>query len=80
MARGVPMAIFRPIPGQEDRNCDYLQESGAAVRVHDIEELRLRLMRFLAHPDLLSGMRAKAGAIGRPRSAYDVANLVMGHG
>jgi len=80
MARGVPMAIFRPIPGQEDRNCDYLQESGAAVRVHDVEELRHRLTRFLAHPDLLSAMRAKAVGIGRPRSAYDVAKLVMGHG
>ena len=80
MARGVPMAIFRPIPGQEERNCDYLQESGAAVRVHDFEDLRHRLTRFLTHPELLRSMRAKAEAIGRPRSAYDVARAVMQHG
>ncbi len=80
MARGVPMAIFRPIPGQEERNCDYLQESGAAVRVHDFDELHLRLTRFLVHPELLQAMRAKAQAIGRPRSAYDVAREVMRHG
>ena len=79
MARGVPMAIFRPIPGQEERNCDYLQESGAAVRVHDFDELHHRLTRFLAHPELLQAMRAKAQAIGRPRSAYDVARAVMRH-
>jgi len=80
MARGVPMAIFRPIPGQEERNCDYLQESGAAIRVHDVEELHHRLVRFLAHPELLRAMRARAEGIGRPRSAYDVAKAVMGHG
>ena len=79
MARGVPMAIFRPIPGQEERNCDYLQESGAAVRVHDFEDLRQRLTRFLTHPELLKAMRAKAEGIGRPRSAYDVAKAVMRH-
>lgn len=79
MARGVPMAIFRPIPGQEERNCDYLQESGAAVRVHDFDELRLRLNRFLTHPESLRAMREKAEAIGRPRSAYDVARAVMQH-
>ena len=80
MARGVPMAIFRPIPGQEERNCDYLQESGAAVRVHDFEDLHHRLSRFLTHPEALRSMREKAVAIGRPRSAYDVARAVMQHG
>jgi processive 1,2-diacylglycerol beta-glucosyltransferase len=31
MARGVPIVAVRPIPGQEERNCDYLQESCACT-------------------------------------------------
>lgn len=77
MARGVPMVVFRPIPGQEERNCDYLQEAGAAHRVHDLEELHARLRHLLADPGHLAQMRAAAARIGRPRSALAVAESVL---
>ena len=77
MARGVPLVAFRPIPGQEERNCDYLQESGAAVRVHDFDELHFRLSHFLANPEHLERMKAKARRIGHPRSAYRVAESIL---
>ena len=78
MARGVPMVIFRPIPGQEERNCDFLQENGAALRAHDLDELHYRLRHFLAVPEHLTVMRARAAEIGRPRSAFDVARSILG--
>jgi processive 1,2-diacylglycerol beta-glucosyltransferase len=78
MARGVPMIVYRPIPGQEDRNCDFIQEAGAAHRVHDLEELDVRLRRLLAAPQHLAEMRSRAAALGRPRAAYDVARSILG--
>ena len=78
MARGLPMVIFRPIPGQEERNCDFLQENGAALRTHDLDELHYRLRHFLAAPEHLLEMRARAAAIGRPRSAFEVARSILG--
>lgn len=78
MARGVPILALRPIPGQEERNCDYLQESGAALRVHDLFELKYRLAHFLDNSADLDRMKANARAIGRPRSAYQVAESVLG--
>ena len=77
MARGVPLVVYRPIPGQEERNCDFLQESGAAVRAHDLDELHFRLHHFIANPEHLARMRERASAIGRPRSAFDVARKVL---
>jgi processive 1,2-diacylglycerol beta-glucosyltransferase len=77
MARGLPMIVFRPIPGQEERNCDFLQETGAGVRVHDYEELHYRLMSYVMHPEHLEVMRAAAVRIGRPRSSHDVARTVL---
>ena len=77
MARGVPMVVFRPIPGQEERNCDYLQESGAAHRVHDLDELGVRLRHFLNDREHLARMKAAAARIGRPRSAFQVAESLL---
>jgi len=77
MACGVPMLVFRPMPGQEERNCDFLIESGAAVRAHDYEELHYRLMHFLHQPDRLKEMQANAARIGRPESANAVAASML---
>jgi processive 1,2-diacylglycerol beta-glucosyltransferase len=78
MARGVPMVVLRPIPGQEERNCNYLVDVGAAQRVHDLGGLEERLRRFLADPEHRAAMRAAAARIGRPRAALDVAGSVLG--
>lgn len=78
MARGVPMIVYRPIPGQEERNCDFLLEAGAGVRAHDLDELHFRLQRFVNHPEDQARMKERAIAIGRPRSAFDVARSVLG--
>ena len=78
MARGLPMVVYRPIPGQEERNCDFLMEQGAAVRAHDLDELHYRLQHFVADSAHLSRMRAKAESIGRPRSAFEVARSTLG--
>jgi len=77
MARGLPMIVFRPIPGQEERNCDFLQETGAGVRVYDYEELHFRLMSYLMHPEHLGVMRAAAVRIGRPGASHDVARALL---
>ncbi|HYQ96177.1 MAG TPA: glycosyltransferase [Candidatus Eisenbacteria bacterium] len=77
MARGVPIVAFRPIPGQEERNVDYLQESGAAVRVHDLFDLKVKLTHFLSDRADLERMKANARAIGRPRSAFQVAESIL---
>jgi len=73
----VPIVAFRPIPGQEERNVDYLQESGAAVRVHDLFDLKVKLTHFLSDRADLERMKANARAIGRPRSAFQVAESIL---
>jgi processive 1,2-diacylglycerol beta-glucosyltransferase len=77
MARGVPIVALRPIPGQEERNVDYLQEAGAAVRAHDLFDLKVKLTHFLANPADLARMKQNAHAIGRPKSAFQVARSIL---
>ena len=69
LASGLPMVVRDPIPGQEERNCDFVLEAGAGVRTHGPASLRFKLGALLADPARLSRMKAAARAAGRPRAA-----------
>ena len=76
---GLPMIVNAPIPGQEERNADYLMEQGAAWKAIDAVSLAWRIARLQAEPARLATMAANARAIGRPHAARDVIATVLGH-
>ncbi len=69
LAMGLPMIVVAPIPGQEERNADYLLESGIALRANDADALEYKLMRLLEAPEKLGDMRSRMGNIARPDAA-----------
>ena len=78
LALGLPMIVNSPIPGQEERNADYLLEQGVALKAFDGVTLEYRVRHLLDHPEQLQAMRAKALALGRPRAALEVLAQVLG--
>ena len=77
MAAGTPMVIVTPIPGQEERNADYLLEEGAAVRSNDIETVDYKIDRLLDEPERLERLRANARRLGRPDAAQVIAATAL---
>ncbi|TSD74407.1 galactosyldiacylglycerol synthase [Janthinobacterium sp. KBS0711] len=77
LALGLPMIVNSPIPGQEERNADYLLEQGVALKAFDAVTLEYRVRLLLDHPEQLQAMRAKALALGRPRAALEVLAQVL---
>ena len=77
LARGKPMLLVSPIPGQEERNADYLLEAGAAVKSIDAATLEFKLARLLADPARLSSMSDAARRIARPDAARAVLALIF---
>jgi len=77
LAMGLPMIVHAPIPGQEERNCDYLLEHGAALKAGDAVALEYRVRKLLADPGYLAGMHEKAKALGRPLAAKAVLEIVL---
>lgn len=73
LAKGKPMALVAPIPGQEQRNSDYLLEEGAAVRLHDVADAAWQLQRWLGDLDRMARLRDNALRIARPNAAADIA-------
>ncbi len=77
LARGTPMAIVNPIPGQESRNSDFLLENSAAVNINNVATLPYKLGQLLATPNRLAALAANAKRLGRPRAAFDVARAAL---
>jgi processive 1,2-diacylglycerol beta-glucosyltransferase len=71
-----PMLLVSPIPGQEERNADYLLEAGAAVKAVDAATLDYKLGRLLAEPAKLAAMSEAARRIGTPAAARDLVGLL----
>ena len=80
LAVGLPMVLIAPIPGQEERNADYLLEQGAALKALDGAALEYKIRGLLAHPERLARMRENMRGLGRPAAARDVLNHVLGGG
>lgn len=77
LAMGLPMLIYNPIPGQEERNADFLLESGVAVRANSPAHLVYKFQRLLGDRALLARMRDATRAVARPKAAFDIAKAVM---
>lgn len=77
LAMGLPMIVNTPIPGQEERNADYLMEQGAAWKAIDAVSLAWRIAELQAQPARLSSMADAARAIGRPHAAREVIDTVL---
>lgn len=74
---GLPMAIFSPIPGQEERNSDHLLEEGAAIRCNELTTLPFKLDQLLANPARLAAMSKAAKAFAHPQAARTVVDTLL---
>lgn len=78
LAMGLPMILVNPIPGQEERNADYLLENGAALKASDSAGLEFRVKSLIKNPKKLVQLRNNAKALGRPDAALHVLEKVLG--
>jgi processive 1,2-diacylglycerol beta-glucosyltransferase len=72
LARGLPMVVINPIPGQEERNSDHLLEEGIALRCNNLPALAYKIDRLIDEPGKLVLMRGNALALGKPRAAFTI--------
>jgi processive 1,2-diacylglycerol beta-glucosyltransferase len=78
LARGLPMVLVHPIPGQEQRNTDVLLESGAAVRGANLEVLGWKVDALLGDPARLTALKAAALRAARADAAARIARWALG--
>ncbi len=78
MARGLPMCVVNPIPGQEERNSDHLLEAGVAIKCNNPPTLGWKIERLIRDPETLAAMRANARAFGKPYAGQTIVRELLG--
>ncbi len=78
LARGTPMVVFDPIPGQEEWNADYVVAEGAGVQVRIADMVAPTVLAILHDRERLAVLRRGAERTGRPRAALDIADHILG--
>lgn len=63
-----PLVIYSSLPGQEDRNTDYLLNKGAAIKVKKIDKLFPEIKSLWENPLRLKHMQEMAEQLGSPYS------------
>ncbi len=66
---GLPMVIYQPIPGQEERNSDFLLENGAAVKCNQLTTMAYKVNLLLKDPERMAKMRRRALGLSHPDAA-----------
>jgi processive 1,2-diacylglycerol beta-glucosyltransferase len=79
LAMGLPMIVISPIPGQEERNADFLLENGAALKACDGGALSYRVSMLLSDPAHLDKLRIMAKQLGKPEAVRTVLDIVLAH-
>lgn len=77
LVEGIPMVIYRPIPGQEEANTNYLVKHDAALIADDPKTLTVALGSLVSDPVRAQEMRRAAAALGRPDAAQVAARATL---
>lgn len=76
LAKRLPAVIMNPIPGQEDRNMDFLVNNGAAIMANDIFGVDEALFEILSHKWRLRLLKLSVSRLGKPYSTVNLCDFI----
>ena len=77
LAMELPIVIISPLPGQEDRNTEYLLNKGVGIRVRNEEYLINEIYSLCQNPLRIKHMKEMAAQLKRPKAAYETAKAIF---
>lgn len=77
LAKGLPMLIANPLPGQESMNTRYLLKEGVAIKAEHFADVPVLADELLYNRDKLRLMRERALCLAKPDSALKTAKLIV---
>ncbi len=76
LARGTPMVLPRPIPGQERGNARWAESHNAAIITHSVRQTASTVAALLADPSRLHAMSRSVRELRRPSSQIVVQEIL----
>ncbi len=73
--KNIPMIIPYYIPGQEEENADFLQETGMAIKVDHIEDITSVVDHLVTNKDILDNMAKNMSELSKEQSIERIIKL-----
>jgi len=77
LAKGLPMIMANPIPGQEDRNVEFLLNNGAAFKISSTFPIDEALFQMFSNEVRLRNMSEMVKSLGKPQATKDFVDFVI---
>ncbi len=77
LAKGVPMVIMSPIPGQETRNANLLKKRNASYFLKRPEEIKTILQSIFDNPQEFARKKIAVETLAQPNAAFDLVQKVL---
>ncbi len=77
LAKNLPLIIVNPIPGQEDRNTDFLLNNGVAMRVNESNSIDDVVYEMFSRPERIELMRKSIDLIKKPNATKNICGAIM---
>ncbi|WP_027309434.1 glycosyltransferase [Caloramator sp. ALD01] len=77
LIKEIPIVINSAIPGQEEKNADYLLNNGIAARIHSDDSVVSILMQLLNSKVRLQHMKECCREKAKPNATRDICNLIL---
>jgi processive 1,2-diacylglycerol beta-glucosyltransferase len=77
LIKRLPLVIFKPTPGQEVKNAEFLEAAGAARHADSVDEVAATASEWLSRPEVRERVRAAAARIAAPQAAATIARRVL---
>lgn len=77
LAKNLPIIISNPLPGQEEKNSEFLINNLVAIRIDEVSTLRSVVENLLRHPQKLETMKNHMKKIAKPLAALESAKVIL---
>lgn len=76
LVKNLPMILINPIPGQEDRNAEFLDSTGTALLINEKLTLESAVESFFNDNKMKENLTNNIKRIAKPRAVEDICKLV----
>mgnify|MGYP002596902599 FL=1 len=77
LAKGLPMIMANPIPGQEDRNVEFLLNNGAAMKVSSTFPIDEAIYQMFNNAERRKTIGETVAFLGKPNAMRDCVKFIM---
>lgn len=76
LIKELPIFVMSPIPGQEERNSNFLTSTGVAEKIHTEKDVQNIINTAFDNPHKLLYMKEKSKKLSLPNSGYEIVHLM----